>query len=56
MAPEYVGRKYHEFEETSRPIAKEIVKMLIDKEISYLECYEALEIAKEELNLTRPLR
>lgn len=48
--------KYYETKETSEPVAEEIVSVLINSKKSYLECLQALEIAKDKLLLTYPLK
>lgn len=52
---EYGYKKIYENLEITEPIAEEITKMLVSKKNSYLECFEALEIAKEKLLLNYPM-
>lgn len=39
--------KYYPYKNVTRPIAEDIVKVLVNKKISYAEASEALDIAKE---------
>lgn len=45
----------YEYEETTRPIAKEIVSLLISKKIDYSHIEEVLKIVESELKFTRPV-
>jgi len=51
---EYPDLKVYLSEEKTKPVAKEIVSLLIGKKFSYLECFEALEIAKGEIMTAYP--
>ncbi len=53
---EYPNNKYYEYREKTEPLAEDLMKVLIGSKKSYLECLEALEIAKDKLLLTFPSR
>lgn len=51
---EYPNRKVYDNAEITEPIAEELVNLLINKKISYLDCFEVLEIAMDKIKFTYP--
>lgn len=51
---DYPSRNFYEYREKTEPIAEQLLAVLLESGNRYLECLEALEIAKDKLLLTYP--